>query len=208
MDMIGLNESELDLCDQLLGDANAYWLKKDALFANKGKQQAVNIICARIRDIFAIVGNSSNFHFLVAAERVMCNADLEHFQRSQQDNPNEATMLAALQEGVDQMEKVNAQLRLRDENVHTYHRYSSGTRALKSDFDREGLPKDGIRKLLSSHKTRLQNESKGMHRLDNEERDLLWYRQRNLLKAEQLYIAIQREALGTDDRSQNRGPQR
>lgn len=211
MDMIGLSSSEIRLCNRLYTTAVAYWVKKDSLLANKGKQRPVDIACSLLRELLVIVGDSNNFHLFVAAERIICHADLKHFQHSQQDNPNvsgQTAIMTALQEGVDQMEKINDQLTLRDKDIHLFHHYSSGTRALKSDFDREGLPKDGIRKLLSSHKTRLQNESKGMHRLGNEERDLLWHRQRNMQMAEQRYIEMQREALGDDGRSQSRERQR
>ncbi len=199
MDAIGLSGSEVDLCDRLVWDANSYWLAKEAVLANRGKQRAVDAACFRLREGLVSVGDSGNFHLLVAAERILCLADLEHFQHTQQNASyasRQSILMETLLAGVAQMEEISDKLKLRDKNVQTFHRYSSDTITIRNDHDREGLPKDGIRKLLSSHKTRLQNRNRGMDGVGDAERDLMWHRRSNMRRAELAYKAMQRDALG------------
>lgn len=197
--MIGLSVSEAALCNKLYTSIVAYWLRKDFFLVNAGKIKPVDAICSRLEKSFATIGDSDNFHLIIAAERIICIADLDYFQRSRQGYPYETTILSGLQKNVDLMEEINGNLTFRDKDIQKYHRYSSLTRIMKSEFDREGLPKDAVRLLLSRHKIRLRNESEGMHRLSYDERNLFWQRQQNLQKAEHLYIMMQRDALGVDD---------
>ena len=70
------------------------------------------------------------------------------------------------------------------------------------------LPNDAARQFFSAHHTRLLNQDKA--RLDSEEKLILDARRANILKAERLYIPLQRQALGLSekkapDKGQDRG---
>lgn len=199
MDTTGLSASEIKLCRQLYMSANSYWICKDDVIAGTGKQRSVNTHCIKLKKTLAAVGDSANFHLIVTAERIMCSADLKHFQNLQEIQPDDFPpdgIMGPLREGVDRMDEINRKLALREENIEAFHRYSSGILAENSGHDAEGLPKDGIRYLLLSHKTRLRNRSTGFDGLGREERSLIQFRKMNIQKAEHLYKAMQREALG------------
>jgi hypothetical protein len=199
MDAIGLKASDSSVCKRIYGHANSYWIFKDAILTGTGVQKSVTKACRELLKLFEEVGNSNNFFLIMAAERIMCIADMQHFLLSQTDNPaafHRIIVMRTLQEGVDQMGEVNAKLAIRSRNVKTFHAYSSHTRTIKGEHDKEGLPKDAIRRLLPSHKTRLENKTKGMDGVSNEELSLIGLRHANIRKAEQLYTAMQREALG------------
>jgi hypothetical protein len=203
MDAIGLKTSDSSLCKRIYGHANSYWIFKDAILTGTGVQKSVTKACRELLKLFEEVGNSNNFFLLVAAERIMCIADMQHFLLSQKGSPDafhKTIVMRTLQEGVDQMGEVNTKLAIRSKNVKRFHTYSSYTQRVKGDHDREGLPKDAIRKLLPSHKTRLENKTKGMDGVSNEELSLIGLRHANIRKTEQLYMAMQREALGIKDK--------
>ncbi len=199
MDMIGLSASDVKLCKRLYANANTYWLRKDAILAEAGTQRPVDAICARIQGALATIGGSNKFHLVIAAERIMCYADLMHFQRQQHILPDVFPpdgIMRSLREGADRMEEINRKLAVRAKDIAAFHRYSSDVLMEKGDHDGGGLPKDGIRKILASHKTRLDNRSKAFDSLSREERSLIHIRQSNIQTAERLYKAMQREALG------------
>ena len=203
MEQIGLSASEAQQCFRLAASANAYWKAKDMVLSSTGIQKSVDNACRRVQRFFTRFGSARNFFLLMAAERIMCIADLKHFQNSHRDNPDafhNTIILKTLQEGVDQMDEISDKLTIRSRDAKTFHTYSSCTQRIKGDHDREGLPKDAIRKLLPSHRTRLENKNKGMDGVSGEELSLIGLRHANIRKAEQLYTAMQREALGIEDK--------
>lgn len=211
MENIGLSLSEQQLCRKITADANLYWRSKDMVVSGKGSQLDVDTVCESIQKSLFEINALSNFHLLMTAERIMCLADLEHYQRSRQNNPNAFSLsitLSTLREAVNQMEEINDNLTFRERDIHAFHSISSRTRIQKSEHDSAGLPKDAIRKLLSSHMTRLRNKATGIDGASNGEETLLWHRHRNIQTAERLYKTMQREALGIEDKSRNRDHQR
>ncbi len=198
-----MSASEITLCRRVSGFANNYWICKDALLTGDGIQKSVAKMCSELQKLFVEVGNSNNFFLLVAVERIMCIADLRHFLYSQGeylDAVPQTIIMRTLQEGVDQMAEINDKLAIRAKDVKAFHTYSSYTQRIKGDHDRKGLPKDGIRKLLPSHRTRLENKNRGMDGVSDEELSLIGLRHANIRKAEQLYMALQHEALGGGDK--------
>ncbi|MDR0362638.1 MAG: hypothetical protein LBJ46_08170 [Planctomycetota bacterium] len=204
MDVIGLSVSEVAVCHEIYGFADIYWRFKDGVITGTETQEAVDLTCRSIRKLLEQIEKSDNLHLIIAAERIMCNADLKHFQSLQQIQPDDfppGSIMRPLQEGVARMDEVNRKLAFRAENIEIFHRYSSATQMEKIDHDASGLPKDGIRKLLLSHKTRLSNRSTGFDAVGREERSLIQFRKMNIQKAEHLYKAMQREALGIAPKS-------
>lgn len=191
-------------------DANSFWIAKDNLLTGAGTQEMVGEIGVRVQQMLTTIGNSNNFHLFVAAERIMCSADLKFFQNMQQKEPDDFPpdiTMNSLREGADQMDEINAKLVFRAENVEAFHRYSSRTQRNKADHDGKDLPKDGIRKLLPSHKTRLDNLAKGWFAVSGKERTLLRLRKMNIERGEQLYRTMQREALSIKDKTKSQGRQ-
>jgi len=204
MDVIGLSASEVAVCHEIYGFADIYWRFKDGVITGTETQEAVDLTCRSLRTLLEQIEKSDNFHLIIASERIMCNADLKHFQSLQQIQPDDFPVdgiMRPLQEGVARMDEINRKLALRAENIKAFHRYSSGILAETSGHDASGLPKDGIRKLLLSHKTRLHNKSTGFDGLGREERSLIQFRKMNVQKAEHLYKAMQRESLGIAPKS-------
>ncbi len=211
MERIGLNESEVRLRYRLAVAANAYWKAKDAALCDMGPQELADKKCRELQRLLARTGDSENFHMVVAAEWVVCIADLQHYQVTSQKNRGtfpQNTILSTLRAAVDGMKEINDNLMFRDQDAQRFHAYSSRTRLRKNEHDGAGLPKDAIRRLLSGHMTRLQNKAKGMDGTSDEEQNLVWYRHRNIQTAERLYKAMQREALGIDDKSKSQDRQR
>jgi hypothetical protein len=208
MEQIGLSESETKQCFRLATSANAYWKAKDMVLSSTGIQKSVDNACRQVQGFFTRFRGANNFFLLMAAERIMCIADLKHFQNSQRDNPDafhNAIILRTLHEGVEQMDEISDKLTTRSRDVKTFHVYSSCTQTVKGDHDRKGLPKDAIRKLLPSHRTRLENKNKGMDGVSNDEVNLIGLRRENIQSAEQLYMTMQREALGIGDKPEKQG---
>lgn len=175
MEQIGLNDSEARLCFRLAAAANAYWKAKDAVLSSTGTQTSVDKTCRQLQGLFAKSGSANNFFLLMAAERIMCNADLKHFQNTQRNKPDsfpQTIIMKSLREGVNQMNEVNDKLLIRNRDIEAFHHYSSDTQTVKDDHDKEGLPKDAIRKILPSHRTRLENKIKGMDGVSKEKLNL------------------------------------
>lgn len=198
MGQTGLTNSEEELCDTIAAQANRYWREKDRALLGKISQPKVDKVCKNLQKLFVQATESDNFHLLVAAERTLCNADFDHFQDQQQTEPDDFPpdgIMRSLQEGAERMDEISRKLDVRAKDTETFHRYSSYTLMEKGDHDGDGLPKDGIRKILSGHKTRLNNRSKAYDGLSREERNLMRLRQANIPVAERLYKAMQRKVL-------------
>ncbi|MCC8107553.1 MAG: hypothetical protein LIQ30_00600 [Planctomycetes bacterium] len=166
----------------------------------------------------AELSKSLDLNLFVAAENALVTADLNHTVRmvDSHDGPVDSvymSMLALQSKTVKQLEELHVMLVLRGEDPETFHRYAAGTRARSKsgDFDNEGLPRDGIRRIMSSQHTRLKNKEANAELLSKSEREVIKIRRHNLTTAERLYTSMQRSSSAhaayleqMDDKQQNR----
>ena len=134
-------------------------------------------------DIFKKAAEEGNAHTIVATERALIQAELEQFA----DSP---TMRTSLREGIKNLEIIETYLnhtkdRARYKNIDEDH-------ALEKNR-KNNLPYDEARQSLRSHITRLRNLDTS--RMDKPERTILEQRRKNMIIAEDVYIAKQKTAL-------------
>lgn len=209
MGAIGLSASELNLCFKLYGWSNTYWIRKDAILAGTGFQVPVDQACHQLQKLLSRIRELNNFYLLVSAEQTLCEVDLNHFQNMQHnilDDFSNRLLMRTLEEAVIQMREISAKLIVRAKDPEAFHKYSSDTRMAKGEHDKDGLPKDVVRKILLSHRTRLENKLKGMEGSSNEERNLVAFRRKNIQQAERLYIDLQQRVLGGAEKLKDRDP--
>ena len=128
-------------------------------------------------------GVGANLAIIIAVERAFIQAELDQFA----DSP---TMRTSLREGIKNLEIIETYLtHIKDP---ARYRLINDDHALEKNR-RGNLPYDEARQSLRSHITRLRNLDTS--RMDKPERTILEQRRKNMIIAEDVYIAKQKTAL-------------
>ncbi len=202
MDRTGLSVTENNLITRIARLADQVNGDRDLRNTFKLPHEKYDRRVVYLRRTIAPVSKSDNLHLLVAVEAALVTADLNHTIRSidahagpQMDSVHRS-MLDLQNKTSKQLKELFAMLVLRAENPEMFHRYSAGTRARSKagDFDKEGLPRDGIRCIMSSQSARLKNKEANAEHLSGSERDIIKIRRGNFTSAERLYKSMQRDS--------------
>lgn len=163
----------------------------------------------RLQNLLAMASKLVNVYLLIAVEGAIVTADRTHFVKSiegidERDLTSAQKSIRGVQEAsYGQMDEMNGMLALRIVDAATFHHYAVGTREAR-EFDNEGLPKDGIRRLMASHATRLRNKEANAERGSEIEQNVIGFRRTNLARAERLYKGLQREGQPQAKQSQHK----
>lgn len=141
------------------------------------------------------VGKSENFDEIIFLERQFLESDLADFITSAAQGTSVKTSLSE----VDAAEK--ARTLVDDPVQYAAVNATHGHTKARSG----GLPKDDMRMFLSSQNSRLLNMDKS--KLSEAEKNIVHARRNNILKAQKLYIEMQRQALGllSPDKARDKG---
>lgn len=150
---------------------------------NSEEQQLLD--ASRRQTLVAVkeVASSKDIYTILETERIILVQDLEYHGNSQEEISSIQTALHQYAEAQDSLETVKDGLA-----------YQAGTKTYSSRHREGGLPIDSMREFLKSHTTRLSNRLAAP--LSVSEKNILRQRKENLKVAKELYIGMQREALG------------
>lgn len=172
---------------------------EENLLAKEHDRSPTGLALGKTRNDFAKhvsdVGKSDNFDEMVALERRFMEIDLAKYITSAAQGTSVKTSLSE----VDAAEK--ARTLVDDPVQYAAVNATHGHTKARSG----GLPKDDMRMFLSSQNSRLLNMDKS--KLSEAEKNIVHARRNNILKAQKLYIEMQRQALGlpSPDKARDKG---
>ncbi|WP_031485746.1 hypothetical protein [Maridesulfovibrio frigidus] len=103
---------------------------------------------------------------------------------------NSAEMTNSIKPALTQVEEAKKSM----EQVQDSEAYKKAASTYAGKRKQGGLPLDGFREFIKSHQARLTNRLKGDG--SHDEKNLLRQRKKNLTKANELYMGMQKKALG------------
>ncbi|MBR4876255.1 MAG: hypothetical protein IKU14_00895 [Rhodocyclaceae bacterium] len=136
------------------------------------------------------VGRSGDLEWIVAAEKTIVESDLARYANSK-------AMTHSLESALDDLAIIEKHMLIVADK--SLYRFLDETHRRPKNR-KNGLPLDEAREALASHRTRLDNMDKS--RLDEDEKSIVDARKDAMKKANDLYIALQKNALGMDDQAQ------
>ena len=143
-----------------------------------------------LRALLREVGSSGDLELIVAAEKAIVRGDLSRYANSK-------AMTLSLQAALDDLAIIEKHMLIVADK--SLYRFLDETHRRPKNR-KNGLPLDEAREALASHRTRLDNMDKS--RLDEDEKSIVDARKDAMKKANDLYIALQKKALGMDDQAQ------
>ena len=136
------------------------------------------------------VTQSANLGLIVATEKAVVRGDLSRYANSK-------AMTHSLQAALDDLAIIEKHMLIVADK--SLYRFLDETRRRPGNRI-GGLPRDEARQALAGHRTRLGNMDKA--RLDDDEKAIVDARKAAINAAKNLYIALQKKALGMDDQAQ------
>lgn len=136
------------------------------------------------------VGSSGDLERIVAVEKAIVGSDLSRYANSK-------AMTHSLQAALDDLAIIEKHMLIVADK--SLYRFLDETRRRPGNRI-GGLPRDEARQALAGHRTRLGNMDKA--RLDDDEKAIVDARKAAINAAKNLYIALQKKALGMDDQAQ------
>ena len=136
------------------------------------------------------VARSGDLGLIVATEKAIVEGDLARYANSK-------AMTHSLESALDDLAIIEKHMLIVADK--SLYRFLDETHRRPKNR-KNGLPLDEAREALASHRTRLDNMDKS--RLDEDEKSIVDARKDAMKKANDLYIALQKKALGMDDQAQ------
>jgi hypothetical protein len=129
------------------------------------------------------VHKTHDLNIALDLEQIMLHQELERYANSKEESDSIAA-------GIKQIQEAKKSLNV----VRDPQAYQTATETYSGKRKEAGLPIDSFREFLKSHSTRLSNRMAGQ--ISVPEKNILRQRKENLGMAREVYIAMQREALG------------
>jgi hypothetical protein len=129
------------------------------------------------------VNKTHDLHLALDVERIMLDQELEKYANSREEADSLEAAITQIQEARQSLEVV--------QDPQAYQKAADTYSGKRKE---NGLPLDSFRQFLKSHTTRLSNRMAGV--LSVPEKNILRQRKENLGMVRDVYIAMQREALG------------
>lgn len=148
----------------------------------KKHSEAQNVTLALLKE----VKSTRDIHLALGIEEMLLRQELAVYTNSPEQHNSITTAIEQLQDA-----KVSLDV------VKTPQQYRIATATYPASQKESGLPVDSFRAFLKSHSTRLTNRMASV--LFAPEKELLRQRKENLVTVKELYIALQRKALGVSE---------
>ena len=129
---------------------------------------------------------SKNITLILGVEEIVLRQELAVYTNSPEQHNSITT-------AIEQLQDAKASLNI----VSNPKQYQIATATYPANQKEAGLPVDSFRAFLKSHSTRLTNRMASA--LSVPEKDILRQRKENLIVVKELYVALQRKALGTSE---------
>lgn len=173
---------KIGLLLELVGKANRDW-ENYCLLMSSQEQKAQNESLADTLVVLKKIQKSEDITILLGTEKFLLEQDHIKYANSAEETNSIATGLAQL---------ANAQKAL--VIVNDAGAYQKATETYSDKRKESGLPLDAFREFIKSHNTRLANRLTSS--LPVPQKNIIRQRKDNLHKAKELYITLQKQALG------------
>jgi hypothetical protein len=150
-------------------------VSKEMAKLNKGLAETLSLLKE--------VNKTQNLYIALDVEGIMLHQELEKYANSREEADSLEAAITQLQEAKQSLEVV--------QDPQAYQKAAATYSGKRKE---NGLPLDSFRQFLKSHTTRLSNRMAGV--LSVPEKNILRQRKENLGMVRDVYIAMQREALG------------
>jgi hypothetical protein len=157
---------------------------KEALQLNEGLGATLNLL----KDVH----KTHDLNIALDLEQIMLHQELEKYANSKEESDS-------ITAGIKQIQDAKKSLNV----VRDPQAYQAATETYSGKRKEAGLPLDSFREFLKSHSTRLSNRMAGQ--ISVPEKNILRQRKENLGMAREVYIAMQREALGVPALEKSKG---
>lgn len=199
MEMTGLSDSENRLVDRAIFEASRANEYHDLRQADILSQMEMERQFSKLLQALVDASASDDVHLIIAVEGAIVTADHIHFVKSVEGGKEKGlsgskNAIRGVQEkAFTQMIDMYGKLALRGKNPNRYHLYMKASVRHDTRLDRSGLPKDGVREIISSHISRLRNKMSHSERNSQTSQEVLELRLKNFAKADRLYKKLQLE---------------
>jgi hypothetical protein len=153
---------------------------------------ARNLVLAESLSLLKEIKSTEDIILILGIEEMMLRQELALYANSQEQH---SSITAAL----DQIQEAKSSFII----VQDAGKYQAAAATYAKKQKAQGLPEDSFRIFLNSHSTRLNNRMASV--LPVPEKDILQQRKENLSAVKELYIAMQRNALGIPEAETGKG---
>jgi hypothetical protein len=173
---------QIGLINKLFDNFSERW-KSSQRISKLDVQKKHNELLSASLLILKETHSSKDLNLALGVEEMFLREELEKY-----DNSNEE--IDSIKKAVSQVQQAKESLAV----IQNSSVYKEATRTYSDKNKEAGLPLDSFRQFLKSHSTRLYNRMAG--NLPVPEKNILRQRKENLGMVRDVYIAMQREALG------------
>ncbi|MDR2893457.1 MAG: hypothetical protein LBV80_10310 [Deltaproteobacteria bacterium] len=185
---------KIGLIDEITRNLDRGWEIYEDLEKSLPMQKRTDNL-SRTLSLLKDVKATRDLNLALGVEEMMLRQELASYINSPEQYKSVFGAIAQLQEAKNSLEVIkNPQI------------YQQGTKTYSGKDKEAGLPLDSFRKFIKSHSTRFSNSMKSM--LSVPEKNILRQRQENLGMVRDVYIGLQREALGLPAPEKSKGLER
>lgn len=179
------------LIAECLATLNNTWITEE-LLKSTAEQRASDASLEDSLFVFKKIAKTRNLPLIMETEQIVLFHELKLYANSPEEKNSIEMALKQLAEAI----KATSV-------VHNFFTYQEAAKTYSSKRMEEGLPLDSCREFLKSHATRLTNRL--VAPLSVPKKNILRQRKENLKIVKELYIELQREALGLSTKKKEKG---